>query len=119
VTAAQYVVGGIVLLAISFAAEGSGGADWSSGVLWLVVAFISVIGSALATVTFFGALRALSPTTVSAWLFLSPVFAVLLEIILGHTPRAIVFAGMALTIAGVAIVNSSPAGQEVVVETVT
>jgi probable blue pigment (indigoidine) exporter len=117
VTTAQYVIGGIVLLAISFGAEGSDGADWTSGVLWLVVAFISVIGSALATVTFFEALRRLTPTTVTAWLFLSPVFAVLLEIILGHTPKAIVFAGMALTIAGVAIVNSSPASQEVAVET--
>jgi drug/metabolite transporter (DMT)-like permease len=117
VTTGQYVVGGVILLVISFAAEGSGGTDWGSGVLWLVVAFISVIGSGLATVTFFGALRRLSPTTVSAWLFLAPVFAVLLEIALGHTPKAIVFAGMALTIAGVAIVNGSPASREVVGET--
>ena len=108
VTTGQYVVGGIVLLVISFSAEGGGAADWSSGVLWLVVAFISIIGSALATITFFEALRRLSATTVSAWLFLSPVVAVLLEIVLGHTPAAVAFAGMALTIAGVAIVNRAP-----------
>jgi probable blue pigment (indigoidine) exporter len=110
VTTGQYIVGGILLFAISFGAEGGGGADWSSGVLWLVIAFISIIGSALATVTFFAALRSLTPTTVTAWLFLSPVVAVVLEIVLGHTPKGIVFAGMALTIAGVAIVNGRPAG---------
>jgi drug/metabolite transporter (DMT)-like permease len=108
VTTGQYLIGGIVLLVISFSAEGTGGTDWSSGVLWLVVAFISIIGSALATVTFFEALRRLSATTVTSWLFLSPVVAVLLEIVLGHTPKAIVFAGMALTIAGVAVVNRAP-----------
>jgi probable blue pigment (indigoidine) exporter len=108
VTTGQYVVGGAVLLAISFGVEGSGGTDWSSGVLWLVVAFVSIISSALATITFFAALRLLSATTVSAWLFVSPVVAVLLEIVLGHTPKPIVFAGMALTIAGVAIVNRAP-----------
>jgi drug/metabolite transporter (DMT)-like permease len=109
VTTGQYIVGGLVLLVISFAAEGTGGAEWTSGVLWLVVAFVAIIGSALATITFFAALRRLSATTVSAWLFLSPVVAVLLEIVLGHTPRPIVFAGMVLTIAGVAVVNSAPA----------
>jgi probable blue pigment (indigoidine) exporter len=108
VTTGQYLVGGAVLLAISFGVEGSGGTDWSSGALWLVVAFISIVGSGLATITFFGALRLLSATTVSAWLFISPVVAVLLEIVLGHTPKAIAFAGMALTIAGVAIVNRPP-----------
>jgi drug/metabolite transporter (DMT)-like permease len=109
VTAGQYVAGGAVLLAISFAADGTTGAEWGSATLWLVIAFVSLIGSALATVTFFAALRLLSATSISAWLFLSPVVAVLLEIVLGHTPKAIVFAGMALTIAGVAIVNRAPA----------
>jgi drug/metabolite transporter (DMT)-like permease len=108
VTTGQYLVGGAILLVLSFTVEGSGGADWSSGTLWLVIAFISIVGSALATITFFAALRRLSATAVSAWLFLSPVVAVLLELVLGHAPRAIVIAGMALTIAGVAIVNRAP-----------
>jgi drug/metabolite transporter (DMT)-like permease len=111
VTTGQYVVGGLVLLAISFGAEGTDGADWDSGVLWLVVAFTAIIASALATVTFFAALRRLSATAVSAWLFLSPVVAVLLEIALGHTPKTSVFAGMVLTIVGVAVVTRAPPPQ--------
>jgi drug/metabolite transporter (DMT)-like permease len=107
-TTAQYLVGGSVLLAISFAAEGTDGANWSSGELWLVVAFISIVASALATLAYFGALRRMSATRVTTWAFLSPVVAVLLEIILGHTPRPVVFGGMALTIAGIAIVTAAP-----------
>ncbi len=109
-TTGQYAVGGIVLLVISTIAEGSNGAEWSSGKLWLAVAFISIVGSALATLAYFGSLRWLSATRVTAWGFLSPVIAVLLEIVLGHTPEALVLVGMAVTIAGVAIVTTtSPA----------
>jgi drug/metabolite transporter (DMT)-like permease len=112
-TTGQYLVGGIVLLVISTSAEGRDGAEWSSGDLWLSVAFISVIGSAVATLAYFGALRRLSATRVSAWGFLSPVITVLLEILLGHTPRPVVLAGMAVTIAGVAVVTSAKAPQAV------
>jgi drug/metabolite transporter (DMT)-like permease len=111
-TTGQYVVGGIVLLAISTVAEGRDGAEWSSGKLWLAVAFISVVGSAVATLAYFGALRHLSATRVSAWGFLSPVITVLLEIALGHTPEAVVLVGMAVTIAGVAVVTSAPPARQ-------
>jgi drug/metabolite transporter (DMT)-like permease len=104
----QYVFGGIVLLVLSFAVEGTGGTDWSSVDLWWSIAFVSIVGSALATLAYFGALRRLSATKVAAWTFLSPVVAVLLEIVLGHTPKPIVLVGMAVTIAGVAIVNGAP-----------
>lgn len=109
VTAGQYVVGGAAMLAISFAAEGSGAAHWSSGKLWLCVAFISVVGCAIATIAYFGALRLLPVTHVTAATFLSPVVAVLLEIALGHAPAGIVLAGMAVTVLGVAIVSTAPA----------
>jgi probable blue pigment (indigoidine) exporter len=108
VTAGQYVIGGLALVALSFAVEGTGGAKWASGTLWWAVAFLAVVGSALATVTYFGALRKISATEVTAWTFLSPVVAVALEIVLGHAPTLIVLVGMALTIAGVAIVTASP-----------
>jgi len=107
-TTGQYVVGGVVLLAIAMGADGSGGADWGSGRLWLAVAFISVVGSGVATLAYFGALRRLSATHVTSWGFLSPVITVLLEIALGHVPSVTVLVGMAVTIAGVAIVTSAP-----------
>jgi drug/metabolite transporter (DMT)-like permease len=111
-TTGQFVVGGAVLVVIAVAAEGGSGADWSSGELWLAVAFISIVGCAVATLAYFGALRRLSATRVSAWLFLSPVIAVALEIVLGHTPSAVALAGMVVTIAGVAIVTSAAPATE-------
>src|SRR3954471_12942534 len=50
-TTGQYVVGGAVLLVLALLVDGTGGAEWSSGTLWLAVAFISIVGSALATIT--------------------------------------------------------------------
>ena len=107
-TTQQYVVGGAVLLAIGFGSDGTGSTEWSSSDLWLSIAFTSIVASAIATLAYFGALRRLSATTTTAWTFLSPVIAVLLEIVLGHTPRPIVLIGMVVTIAGVAIVNWAP-----------
>jgi drug/metabolite transporter (DMT)-like permease len=106
-TTGQYVVGGLALLALSVGAEGTGNADWDSGELWLAVAFISIVGCAIATLAYFGALRRMSATRATTWLFLSPVVAVLLEIVLGHTPEPTTLVGMAVTIAGVAIVSAA------------
>lgn len=113
VVAGQYLIGGAVLLAVAFATEGSGGASWSSGDLWLAVAYISIVGSAIATVLYFGALRLTSPTRATAWSFLSPVVAILISIGLGEAPKAAVFAGMAITIVGVCVVNLPQRGQRV------
>jgi drug/metabolite transporter (DMT)-like permease len=107
-TTGQYVVGGLVLFVIALAVEGPGSADWSSTDLWISVAFISIVGSVLATLAYFGALRRLSATRVTTTAFLTPVVAVILEIILGNTPEALVLAGMVLTIGGVAIVTAGP-----------
>jgi drug/metabolite transporter (DMT)-like permease len=107
-SAGQYLVGGTAVVALAFALEGTGSAAWDSGDLWGAVAWISIGASAIATVTFFGALKRMSATTVTAWQFLVPVVAVLTEIVYGNTPGAVVLAGMGLAIGGVALVNSAP-----------
>jgi drug/metabolite transporter (DMT)-like permease len=72
------------------------------------VAFISVIGSAVATITYFSSLRWLDPASVTSWLFLAPVVTVLLELVLGNAPTVVVLLGMIVTIVGVAIVSAAP-----------
>jgi len=111
--AGQYLIGGAALLAISFSVEGTGGARWSVGDLWLAVAFISVVGSAIATVAYIAALQRISATRVTAWTFVSPVVAVIIGLFLGAVPSAAAFAGMAITIAGVGIVNAPPSAAAV------
>jgi drug/metabolite transporter (DMT)-like permease len=107
-TTGQFLIGGIVLLVLAFAIEGAASTDWSSTELWLSVAYISIVGCAIATLAYFGALKRLAATRVVAWTLLSPVVAVLLEIALGNMPEPIVLLGMAVTITGVAIVTVAP-----------
>jgi drug/metabolite transporter (DMT)-like permease len=108
-TAAQYVVGGAAALAIAFALQGVGTTQWGSGDLWAAIVWLAIGSSAIATLAFFGALKRMSATTVTAWQFLAPVVAILTEIVYGNTPDGIVLVGMALAIVGVALVNVAPA----------
>ena len=105
VVAGQYLLGGAVLLVVSFAVEGRGGAQWSSTDLWLSIAYIAVVASAIATVAYFSALKVIPATRVTSWSFLTPVVAIIIGLGLGTVPRAMVFVGMAVTVAGVFIVN--------------
>lgn len=108
-TTGQHVVGGAALAATAFVVDGAGGADWSSGELWLAVSFISVVGSGLATIAYLCSLRSISATRATAWTLIAPVVAVVIDAVLGDGSRPVVILGMAITIAGVAIVNLAPA----------
>ena len=107
-TAGQFVIGGAVAVVLALAIDGVGGTEWGSGDLWGAVAWIAIGASAIATLTFFAALKRMSATTVTAWQFLAPVVAVITEIVYGNTPDTIVLAGMGVAIAGVALVNVAP-----------
>ncbi len=58
-TAAQFVIGGAVVVGLAFAIEGTGSTSWGSGDLWAAVVWLSLGASAIATLTFFGALKRL------------------------------------------------------------
>jgi probable blue pigment (indigoidine) exporter len=106
-TACQYMFGGIVLLAIAFAVDGTHGTDWGSLAVWGPLVYL-VVGSAVGSLAYFAALKRLSATATTATLFLIPVVAVVVEIARGNAPTALVAVGMALAIAGVLLVNLPP-----------
>ncbi len=103
--AAQYLTGSVVLAALGLWIEGAGATAWSSGELWVSVAWLAAGVSVVAMIAFYAALRRLSATRVSATLFLVPAVAVLVELARGNLPDGIVLAGMALAVLGVAAVN--------------
>jgi drug/metabolite transporter (DMT)-like permease len=107
-TTGQFLVGGGALLVIAFAVYGTSGTDWGSGDLWGAIAWVVVGSSAIGTLTYFLALRHLSAARVSAWQFLIPAVAVVVEIVYGNTPPATVLAGMAIATIGVAVVSVAP-----------
>jgi drug/metabolite transporter (DMT)-like permease len=87
----------------------AGATDWGSGDLWAALAWVALGSSAIASLTYFGALRAIRAARAAGWQFLAPVVAVIVEIAYGAVPEPIVLAGMALVIAGVALATIAPA----------
>jgi drug/metabolite transporter (DMT)-like permease len=107
-TAGQFVVAGAVLGLLALAVDGTGSTEWGSGSLWAALAWLAPGASAIAYLTFFVALKHATATAVSASLFLVPVVAVLVEAARGEAPSAVVAAGMAMAVGGVALVLFAP-----------
>lgn len=107
-TAAQYVVGGGILLILALAIDGTGGAQWSSGELWGALIFLAAGASVIGVVWFFAAIKRLPATVASAAQFLVPVVAVIVEVARGNAPGGVVLLGMGITVVGVAFVNLAP-----------
>ena len=107
-TAGQYLIGGLVLVVLSFAIDGTRGTNWSSGEFWGAISFLTVGATVIAVVAFFAALKRLPATIVSTSQILVPVVAVLIEAARGNPPTGVVLAGMALAVGGVALVNLAP-----------
>jgi len=108
-TAGQYVVGGLILVVLAFAIDGTGGTGWSSGDFWAAMAFLTVGATVIAVITFFEALKRLPATIVSTSQILVPVVAVLIEAVRGNPPGGVVLVGMGLAVGGVGLVNLAPA----------
>lgn len=107
-TAGQFIVGGAVLGILAFLVDGTGGTEWGAGELWSALAWLVAGASALAYAAFFAALKHASATAVSASLFLVPVVGVLVEAARDDPPGVVVGVGMALAVAGVALVLFAP-----------
>lgn len=107
----QYLVGAPLLVVMGLAVSGTGGIDWGSIDLWGAVLWVAIGASALGQLLFFAGLKRISASKASAWGFLAPVVAVLVETARGDAPSAIVLIGMVLVIAGVAVVNAAPVRQ--------
>jgi drug/metabolite transporter (DMT)-like permease len=112
VTALQYIVGTLALIALTLIYGHPGRTGWGSGPLWESVAWVALGSSATASICFNFALRRISAARATAWQFLAPVVAVVVEAARGYAPGAAVIAGMVLAIAGVAAVSfAQPAAE--------
>jgi drug/metabolite transporter (DMT)-like permease len=104
-TTAQFFCGGVLLIPYLAATGGFGSTEWSSAKLWASLVFL-VLGAQIVTyVGFYLALAQWSSARVFAWTFLAPVVAVVIEALQGNLPGAVATAGLAIVIAGVAMVT--------------
>lgn len=110
-TTVQFLVGAPLLVPLMFLYGDPGATDWGSTELLGSVAWVALGSSALATVTFVLALRAIPATRASTWQFLAPVVAVLVELVLGDVPGAVALVGMVVAVCGVALVSLAPVRQ--------
>jgi drug/metabolite transporter (DMT)-like permease len=111
-TSFQYIVGSLTLAVLMLIYGHPQTADWGSSALWEAVAWVALGSSATASICFNLALRRISAARATAWQFLAPVVAVVVEAARGNAPGAVVIAGMALAIGGVAIVSLAHSATE-------
>ena len=99
-----FVGGGLVLTVLGAITEGTDIA-WTGGFV-VALLYTSLIGSALAWGLWFGLVAAGEASRASSYIFLVPVVAVLLGVLLlDETFRAVQVAGSLLVVAGIYLVN--------------
>ena len=104
-TWAQFLCGSILLIPFGLLVGDPGATQWGEPGFWAVIAFLGLGPQLIAYVCFFVALARWPSGRVMAWSFLPPVVAGVIEILRGNIPNAVALLGMAITVAGVAIVN--------------
>ncbi len=100
--AVQYVIASALFVPLAFAVHGTSGTDWASGGFWASIVWIGP-AAALGVLFFFLALERLAAAKTSSALFLVPAVAVIVEIVRGNVPSALVLAGMFVAVIGVAL----------------
>jgi drug/metabolite transporter (DMT)-like permease len=98
---------GTLLLLLPALAEGLGAAvGTASGLTWLALGYLGLLGSAVGFSWYYDGVRRLGPARAGVFINLVPVFAILLAaLVLQETPSPALVLGGVLVIAGVTITN--------------
>jgi drug/metabolite transporter (DMT)-like permease len=105
-SAAQFLVGGVLLVPVALWSGDPGSTDWSSPALWWSLAFLVVLGHTLVYVCFNAALARMPSARVYSVQFLVPLVAVAVEALRGNLPSTATVVGIVVAIAGVAVVTA-------------
>ncbi len=108
-TAVQFLLGGMILVAVSGLLEPWSEVRWPAVVPSLLV--LGVLGTGLAYLGWFWLLGRLSLVRLGAALFLVPVIGVAVAVAVGDRPSPVELAGMTLALAGVGLVAIDPAAR--------
>ena len=109
-TTATALIGGVMLLAVSLAAEGT--AAWAglahiAPSIWLILLALSFGATLLAYLWYFEGIAALGAGSTAAYMTLIPVFAVLIAALWLHEPLTLsLVAGGTLTVCGMLLMQS-------------
>ncbi len=99
-SAAHFLIGGLVLAGVAFAVEGPPTIDWTPRFV-IVLAFLGLVATAATTLAWFVEAQRSRLSSLTVWMFLIPVFGLLIGIVvLGERPTAWTGAGIALVLVG-------------------
>ncbi len=106
----HFVIGGVVLAAVSGAVEGPPQVDWTPRFV-MSLAFLGLVGSALAFWAWFTETLRCPLGQLAAWTFLTPVFGIVFALLLtGERPGGWTATGMVLVLGSLwAVVHAPPA----------
>ena len=105
-TGVQFLLGGIILVAVSGLIEPWSQVRWTAAIPGLLV--LGVLGTGLAYLGWFWLLGRLSLVRLGAALFLVPVVGVAVAVAVGDRPSPVELAGVTLTLAGIGLVAIDP-----------
>jgi drug/metabolite transporter (DMT)-like permease len=105
-TSAQFIVGGVMLLAVSAAVEPWGALTWSPAAT-LALLVLGVLGTGLAYVLWFQLLDRLPLAQLGTALFLVPVVGVVAGIATGYRPPIAVLAGIGAVLVGIGLITDA------------
>ena len=109
-TTATALIGGVMLLAVSLAAEGAvawAGLAHTAPSIWLILLALSFGATLLAYLWYFEGIAALGAGSTAAYMTLIPVFAVLIAALWLHEPLTLsLVAGGTLTVCGMLLMQS-------------
>ena len=111
-SAAHFLIGGLVLAGVAFAVEGPPAIDWTPRFV-IVLAFLGLVATAATTLAWFVEAQRSRLSSLTVWMFLIPVFGLLIGIgVLGERPTVWTGAGIALVLVGmwVALTNQPVPG---------
>ncbi len=98
-SAAHFLIGGVVLAGVALAAEGPPAIDWTPRFI-IVLAFLGLVATAATTLAWFVEAQRSRLSSLTVWMFLIPVFGLLIGIVvLGERPSVWTGAGIALVLA--------------------
>ncbi len=109
-TALSLLIGGAALAVIAVFTEGAPAIAWTPRFI-AVLAFLSLVGTAATSLAWFVETQRCALASLTAWMFLVPVFGLLLGVVvLGERPAGWTLVGLVLVLAsmGVALIRRSP-----------
>ena len=99
-SAAHFLIGGLILAGVAFAVEGPPAIDWTPRFV-IVLAFLGLVATAATTLAWFVEAQRSRLSSLTVWMFLIPVFGLLIGIVvLGERPTAWTGTGIALVLLG-------------------